>query len=154
MKHIVSFSGGKDSTAMLLMMIDKGAEIDEIVFADTLLEFPEMYEYIDKIEGVIGREIIKAVPKTTFFKWFYGKAKSGKSAGRERGFPPQRCHCYWSREVKDYTLKKHTYGHTVYIGIASDESKRAKAHPHFNAVYPLVEWGTTEKECSHLIRCL
>lgn len=26
-KHIVSFSGGKDSTAMLLMMIDKGMQI-------------------------------------------------------------------------------------------------------------------------------
>jgi tRNA(Ile)-lysidine synthase TilS/MesJ len=31
-RHIVSFSGGKDSTAMLLMMIEKGMPIDEIIF--------------------------------------------------------------------------------------------------------------------------
>lgn len=31
-KHIVSFSGGKDSTTMLLLMIEKGYHIDEILF--------------------------------------------------------------------------------------------------------------------------
>ena len=35
MKHIVSFSGGKDSTAMLLMMLEKNMPIDEIIFCDT-----------------------------------------------------------------------------------------------------------------------
>ena len=42
MKHIVHFSGGKDSTAMLLMMIAKGIHIDDIIFCDTGMEFPEM----------------------------------------------------------------------------------------------------------------
>lgn len=32
MKHIVSFSGGKDSTAMLLKMLEDGWYIDEIIF--------------------------------------------------------------------------------------------------------------------------
>lgn len=32
MKHIVNLSGGKDSTAMLLMMLDRGMPIDYIVF--------------------------------------------------------------------------------------------------------------------------
>lgn len=34
MKHIVSFSGGKDSTAMLLKMLEDNYEIDEIIFCD------------------------------------------------------------------------------------------------------------------------
>ncbi len=46
MKHIVSFSGGKDSTAMLLMVIEYGMQIDDIIFCDTGKEFPEMYEHI------------------------------------------------------------------------------------------------------------
>lgn len=50
MKHIVSFSGGKDSTAMLLMMIEKGMQIDDIIFCDTGKEFPEMYEHIKQVE--------------------------------------------------------------------------------------------------------
>ena len=47
MKHIISFSGGKDSTAMLLRMIELDYPIDIVMFADTTLEFPEMYEYRD-----------------------------------------------------------------------------------------------------------
>jgi 3'-phosphoadenosine 5'-phosphosulfate sulfotransferase (PAPS reductase)/FAD synthetase len=45
-KHIVSFSGGKDSTAMLLKMIENKMKIDEIIFCDTTVEFDEMYEHI------------------------------------------------------------------------------------------------------------
>ena len=33
--NIVSLSGGKDSTAMLLMMLEKSYRIDEIIFCDT-----------------------------------------------------------------------------------------------------------------------
>lgn len=34
MKHIVSFSGGKDSTAMLLRMLEENMQVDEILFCD------------------------------------------------------------------------------------------------------------------------
>lgn len=46
MKHIVQFSGGKDSTAMLNLMIEKGMQIDEVVFFDTGWEFDSVYENI------------------------------------------------------------------------------------------------------------
>ena len=35
MKHIVSFSGGKDSTAMLLRMLEENMKIDEIYWKMT-----------------------------------------------------------------------------------------------------------------------
>lgn len=59
MKHIVSFSGGKDSTLMLLMMLEKGMPIDDIIFADTGMEFQELYDYVDRIERHIGRKITR-----------------------------------------------------------------------------------------------
>ncbi|GAI98610.1 unnamed protein product, partial [marine sediment metagenome] len=40
MKYIASFSGGKDSTAMLLRLIKEGWPLDEVVFFDTGWEFP------------------------------------------------------------------------------------------------------------------
>ena len=58
MKHIVSLSGGKDSTAMLIKMIEMGMVIDDIVFINVMAtptmgaEFPEMYDYLDKLEAV------------------------------------------------------------------------------------------------------
>lgn len=39
--HAVSLSGGKDSTAMLLLMIERGLPIDAVLTADTGMEFPE-----------------------------------------------------------------------------------------------------------------
>ena len=43
--HAVSLSGGKDSTAMLLLMIERGMSIDMVLSADTGMEFPEMYAH-------------------------------------------------------------------------------------------------------------
>ena len=44
--HVVSLSGGKDSTAMLLLMLEMGMQVDEIVNVDTGMEFPGMAEHI------------------------------------------------------------------------------------------------------------
>ena len=57
MKHIVSFSGGKDSTAMLLKMLENNMQIDDIIFCDTGKEFPQMYEHIRKVKDYIKRPI-------------------------------------------------------------------------------------------------
>ena len=61
--NVVSFSGGKDSTAMLLKMIEEKIDIDCVLFCDTGLEFPQMYEHIDKVERETGIHItrVKAV---------------------------------------------------------------------------------------------
>ena len=56
---VVALSGGKDSTAMLLGMIDRGMQIDCILFCDTGLEFPAMYEHLAKLEKDTGRQIIR-----------------------------------------------------------------------------------------------
>ena len=49
--HVVSFSGGKDSTAMLLRMIEENMPIDIILYCDTGLEFPEMEEHIGRLRS-------------------------------------------------------------------------------------------------------
>lgn len=48
MKHILSFSGGKDSTYLLLELIRRKYPLDEVVYFDTGWEFPAMYEHIKK----------------------------------------------------------------------------------------------------------
>ena len=64
--NVVQFSGGKDSTAMLLHMIELNMPIDEIIFCDTGLEFPEMYEHIEKVEKYIGRKITRLKHEKSF----------------------------------------------------------------------------------------
>lgn len=59
MKHIVQLSGGKDSTAMLLMMLECGMPVDEIIFCDTGCEFSELYQHLEAVEAYIGRKITR-----------------------------------------------------------------------------------------------
>lgn len=54
--HAVSLSGGKDSTAMLLLMIERDMPIDMVLSADTGMEFPEMYEHLAKLDEHLFRE--------------------------------------------------------------------------------------------------
>ncbi|MFC4102868.1 phosphoadenosine phosphosulfate reductase domain-containing protein [Paenibacillus xanthanilyticus] len=51
--NILSVSGGKDSTAMWLLAIEKGVKV-EPVFADTGNEHPMTYEYLDYLERELG----------------------------------------------------------------------------------------------------
>ncbi len=64
--HVCSFSGGKDSTAMLLRMLEARMKVDVILFCDTGLEFPQLYEHIRKVERNIGREIAIVKPDEDF----------------------------------------------------------------------------------------
>lgn len=57
--HVVSFSGGKDSTAMLLHMLELGMPIDEVVNVDTGMEFPAMYRHIEKVRAAVETAGVK-----------------------------------------------------------------------------------------------
>lgn len=97
MKNIVSFSGGKDSTAMLLKMIENNMKIDEIVYCNIMAtstigaEYPEMYQYLDKIDRyllkTIGKKITRLNSPISFEKQFYTIKQRGKYKGEIYGFP-------------------------------------------------------------------
>lgn len=55
--NIVNVSGGKDSTATLLLALERGTENIQAVFADTGHEHPATYEYVDYLEQATGVKI-------------------------------------------------------------------------------------------------
>lgn len=55
--NYVNISGGKDSTATLLLAIERGVENLRAVMADTGHEHPLTYEYVDYLERATGVEI-------------------------------------------------------------------------------------------------
>ena len=154
MKHIISFSGGKDSTALLLKMLEKGMMIDEIVFCDTGVEFPQMYKHIDKVGRLIKRPITKLKSPYTFeyLMFEYVKKKGKKKGSRGYSWPDFRvrwCTDYFKRRLWQNHIRKYK-GHTVieYHGITLDEAHRTNRNKDGrNIKYPLVDWGMTGKDC-------
>ena len=60
-KYIASVSFGKDSVAMLLMLIEKGCPLDEVVYYDTGVEFNAIYHVRDQILPILEAHGIKYV---------------------------------------------------------------------------------------------
>lgn len=59
MKYYASVSFGKDSLAMLFMLIDKGYQLDEVVFYDTGMEFQAIYNTRDAVLPILKKLGIK-----------------------------------------------------------------------------------------------
>lgn len=56
-QNVISISGGKDSTAMLLLALERGMPNLVPVFADTGNEHPQTYEYVAYLEQSLDIEI-------------------------------------------------------------------------------------------------
>jgi 3'-phosphoadenosine 5'-phosphosulfate sulfotransferase (PAPS reductase)/FAD synthetase len=168
MKHLASFSGGKDSTAMVLQLIERGDPLDDIIFFDTGWEFPQMYEHINKVEEYLDRRITRLYPKRSFHYWLLERpvvAIKGPNKGNIHrigsGWPsPFR---RWCTRIKVNTVNNYCGDGVIqYIGIAANETKRLnrigkdrtkwkqrKSSTIFK--YPLNEWGM--KETDNLSYC-
>ncbi|MDY3059298.1 MAG: phosphoadenosine phosphosulfate reductase family protein [Fusobacterium sp.] len=151
-KHIVSFSGGKDSTAMLLMMIEKEIKIDEIIFLDTGAEFPDMYNHIKKVENYINRKIIILKAENNFeYMMLHYEKKKGKNKGQKGyswpDFRNRWCTQYLKKSVISKYLKKYKNDEIIeFHGIAADEVERLNKNKEKNIRYPLAEWNISEKQ--------
>lgn len=152
-KHIISFSGGKDSTALLLMMLEKNMKIDDIIHADTGMEFPKLYEHIEKVEKYIGLKITRVRAKYGF-EYLLGeipRTNKSKYTHDGRGWADMRVR-WCTSELKTYPInryikKKYENNIIQYVGIAKDEEHRANNYKtKLNIKYPLVDWNITEKQ--------
>ena len=159
----VSLSGGKDSSCLLILMIEKGLPINCVLYADTGMEFPEMEAHIAKLDDFLFRE--RGLHITTLrhpcgFEWLMFHVPLQQKRAIERriakgqqatgyGWPGMRVR--WctgqlkthliTREDNRLNKEKNVLHH---IGIAADEAHRCKDDPHNR--YPLVEWGITEAQ--------
>ena len=59
MRYYASVSFGKDSLAMLFMLIEKGYQLDEVVFYDTGMEFQAIYNTRDAVLPILKKLGIK-----------------------------------------------------------------------------------------------
>ena len=68
-RHICGISGGKDSSAMAVFLRDEIPDM-EYFFCDTGAELPETYEYLSRLEVVLGKPIERLNATKGFDHWF------------------------------------------------------------------------------------
>ncbi len=69
-RHLLGLSGGKDSAALAVHMRQAHPELDiEYFFTDTGKELPEVYEFLGRLEGYLGKPIERLNPRRDFDFW-------------------------------------------------------------------------------------
>ncbi len=69
-RHVLGLSGGRDSAALAVYMRQCHPKMDiEYFFTDTGKELPEVYEYLGRLEGFLGRPIVRLNPDRNFDFW-------------------------------------------------------------------------------------
>lgn len=59
MRHIASVSFGKDSLAMLLLLLEKEMPLDEVIFYNSGMEFQAIYDIRDRIRPILEQRGIR-----------------------------------------------------------------------------------------------
>ena len=69
-RHVLGLSGGRDSAALAVHMRQTSPELDiDYFFTDTGKELPEVYEFLVKLEGFLGKPIFRLNPDRDFDFW-------------------------------------------------------------------------------------
>jgi 3'-phosphoadenosine 5'-phosphosulfate sulfotransferase (PAPS reductase)/FAD synthetase len=69
-RHVLGISGGKDSAALAVYMRQTAPDLNiEYFFTDTGKELPEVYEFLGRLEGFLGKSILRLNPDRDFDFW-------------------------------------------------------------------------------------
>ena len=151
MKHYLSFGGGVNSTALMLLLQDQGVDF-ESVFIDHETDYPETYEYVDYLRER-GYKITSIKPDVSWkghFSSVYDYFYHHKSI-------PLIVYRICTDKFKVQTFNKYAEKPCiVYVGYDYDELKRAekqvgRARKGMEYRYPLIDAKLTRQGCKNYI---
>ena len=133
-RHILSLSGGKDSAALAVYMRDRVPSM-EYIFHDTEKELPETYEYLGRLEAILGKPITRTSPTDSFDHWLsvFG------------GMLPSNHRRWCTRMLKLRPFEAYVGDDPVvnYVGLRADEPRTGyiSTKANITAVYPFRDAG-------------
>jgi len=141
-KHVLGLSGGKDSAALAVYMRQHHPELEiDYFFTDTGKELPEVYEYLGRLEGFLGKPILRLNPDRDFDFWLK----------QYNDFLPSPQTRWCTRQLKLRPFERWLKpmleeGYTIYsyVAIRSDEEYRegySSKHEHLLIRLPFREGG-------------
>ena len=139
---MLGLSGGRDSAALAIFMRQNHPELEiDYFFTDTGKELPEVYEFLVKLEGFLGKPILRLNPDRDFDFWLK----------QYNNFLPSPQARWCTRQLKLRPFEQWVSpllddGDTVYsyVAIRADEEYRegyASKHDNLIVRLPLKEAG-------------
>ncbi len=141
-KHVLGLSGGRDSAALAVYMRQHHPELDiDYFFTDTGKELPEVYEFLARLEGFLGKTIAKLNPDRDFDFWLaqynnFLPSPQTRWCTRQLKLKPFE---QWIRPILDGGTNV-----TSYVAIRSDEEFRegySSKHERLKVKLPFREDG-------------
>lgn len=146
-RHVVSMSGGKDSTALAVHLLGKKSLVPhlEFIFADTGKELPETYEYLDTIEQRLDITITR-LGADKGFDWHLAQMNGYLPSARAR---------WCTRVLKIQPITEYIGDDPtiMYIGLRADEDRRGHIakRPNIIPAYPFIDDGLGIAEVKGLL---
>jgi len=143
-RHILSLSGGKDSTALAVYLRDRVPNL-EYVFCDTGKELPETYDYLNKVEAYLGKPIVRLNSDFSFDHWIQVFA----------GYLPSAQMRWCTKNLKLKPFERYVGDDLAYsyIGIRADEDRSGyiSHKPNLLPRYPFKEDGITKEDVFRIL---
>jgi hypothetical protein len=133
-RHVLGISGGRDSAALAIYMRDRVPEM-EYFFCDTGSELPETYEYLQRLEAILGKRIVRLNPEKNFDHWLWVYQGTLPS--------PQMRWCTKMLKIKPLEAWIGDDPAITYIAIRADEKREGyiSHKPNISAKFPFKEDG-------------
>lgn len=133
-RHVLGISGGKDSSALAIYMRGKVPQM-EYFFCDTGAELPETYDYLNRLEAALGKEIVRLNTTRDFDHWLQVY----------QGTLPNASMRWCTKNLKIKPLEEWLGDSPAisYVAIRSDENRLGyvSTKPNIKAVFPFREDG-------------
>ena len=146
-RYICGISGGKDSSALAIYLRSARPELEvEYFFCDTGAELPETYDYLNKLESVLGKPINRLNAERGFDHWF--------EVFRGTLPSPQMRWCTKNLKIKPLEAWVGEDQAVSFVAIRADESNRKgyiSTKPNITAEFPFVEDGITEQDVYRIL---
>jgi 3'-phosphoadenosine 5'-phosphosulfate sulfotransferase (PAPS reductase)/FAD synthetase len=143
-RHILSLSGGKDSAALAIYLRDRVPDM-EYIFHDSDKELPETYDFLGRLEAILGKPIAKTSPVDTFDHWL---AVFG-------GMLPSNHRRWCTKMLKLKPFENYVGDSKVinYVGLRADEKRVGyiSTKANITAVYPFIEDGLVRKDILQIL---
>lgn len=123
-RHVLGISGGKDSAALAVYMRHNYPELDiDYFFTDTGKELPEVYDFLVRLEGFLGKPILYLNPDRDFDFWlaiqfnYFLPSPQTRWCTRQLKLRPFEL---WIKQFLDAGMKVYSY-----VAIRADEEYRS-----------------------------